>query len=131
MATIKKFEDLECWKNSRIVCQKVEYIIQTTVLKTEYKLKDQIDRASGSIMDNIAEGFGRGGNLEFIHFLFIAAGSCNECQSQLYRILDKKIIEENIFNETYNLLQFVRAQIFGLIGYLKDCEIKGVKFLGR
>lgn len=131
MATVKKFEDLECWKNGRIICQKINTIIQTTILKTEYKLKDQIDSSSGSIMDNISEGFGRGGNLEFIHFLFISTGSCNECQSQLYRLLDKKIIDETYFNEVYQLVQFTRIQIFGLIGYLQTCEIKGIKFLGR
>lgn len=94
-------------------------------------MKDQIDRSSGSIIDNIAEGFGRDGNLEFIHFLFISIGSSNECQSQLYRILDKKIIDEKIFNDIYRFIESIRLQLFGLIKYLKECEVKGVKFLGR
>ena len=63
-----KFEDLEIWLKAREICQFIESLIQNTALKTNYSLKDQIDRSSGSIMDNIAEGFERNGNKEFIHF---------------------------------------------------------------
>lgn len=131
MPTIKRFEDLKCWQNARVVCQKVQEVIETSALKNNYKLKDQIDASSGSIMDNIAEGFGRNGNLEFINFLTIATGSCNECQSQLYRVLDKGFISESNFTEIFNLVGHTRAQIFGLIEYLQQCNIKGIKFLGR
>lgn len=85
MATIQKFEDLEIWQQARAICQNIEMLIQTTNLKTNYSLKDQIDRSSGSIMDNIAEGFERNGNREFIQFLSIAKGSCGEVKSQSYR----------------------------------------------
>ena len=69
MGKILKFEDLEIWQKAREICQFIDELIQTTNLKTNYSLKDQIDRSSGSTMDNIAEGFERNGNKEFIHFL--------------------------------------------------------------
>jgi four helix bundle protein len=94
MAKINRFEDLQIWQLSRQICQYVEYLIQTTALKTNYALKDQIDRSSGSVMDNIAEGFERNGNREFIQFLSISKGSCGEVKSQSYRAFDKKLISE-------------------------------------
>ena len=90
MAIIEKFEDLEIWRLAREICQKIEFLIQNTNLKTNYSLKDQIDRSSGSIMDNIAEGFERNGNREFIQFLSIAKGSAGEVKSQSYSAFDKK-----------------------------------------
>lgn len=131
MATIKRFEDLKCWQNARLVCQNIQHIIETSSLNKAYKLRDQIDASSGSIMDNIAEGFGRNGNLEFIQFISIAIGSCNECQSQLYRILDRNYILKEKFEEIYSLVGFTRFQLFRLTEYLQECEIKGIKFLGR
>ena len=131
MATIKRFEDLKCWQNGRLICQKIQAVIEKTALKNSYKLKDQIDVSSGSIMDNIAEGFGRNGNLEFIHFLTIATGSCNECQSQLYRVLDRSFISQLEFEEIYDLVGNTRMKVFGLIEYLQQCDIRGIKFLGR
>lgn len=74
MARISKFEELEIWQKAREICQYIELLIQTTNLKSNFSLKDQIDRSSGSIMDNIAEGFERNGNREFIQFLSIAKG---------------------------------------------------------
>ena len=131
MATIKRFEDLKCWQNARMICQKILVVTENSGLKNSYKLKDPIDASSGSIMDNIAEGFGRNGNIEFIHFLTIAAGSCNECQSQLYRILDRNFIYQPEFDEIYGLVGNTRMKIFGLIEYLQQCDIRGIKFLGR
>ena len=89
MARIDKFEDLEIWQKAREICQYVELLIQTTSLKTNYSLKDQIDRSSGSVIDNIAEGFERNGNREFIQFLNIAKGSAGEVKSQSYRAFVK------------------------------------------
>jgi four helix bundle protein len=128
MATIKRFEDLECWQLAREVCQKIDSIIKTTDLIRNYKLRDQIDASSGSTMDNISEGFGRLGNKEFCHFLTIASGSCNETQSQLYRILDKGIIDQHKFDEIYNLISTCRVKIMNLLEYLQKCEERGVKF---
>lgn len=69
MAKIDKFEDLEIWNISRDICKDIEILFETTSLGKRYALKDQMDRSSGSIMDNISEGFERNGNREFIKFL--------------------------------------------------------------
>ena len=69
MGKVESFEDLEVWKLAREICSDLENLFETTALGKRYSLKDQMDRSSGSIMDNIAEGFGRGGNLEFRNFL--------------------------------------------------------------
>ena len=69
---IFRFEDLDVWKNSRELCKKVRKMINETGLSKDFALKDQIQRSSGSVMDNIAEGFERDGNKEFINFLYIA-----------------------------------------------------------
>ncbi len=128
MATIKRFEDLECWQIAREVCHKIDIMIKTTDLARNYKLRDQVDASSGSTMDNISEGFGRLGNREFCQFLTIASGSCNETQSQLYRILDKGIIDQKRFDEIYNLITSCRVKIINLLDYLLKCEERGIKF---
>lgn len=88
MATISKFEDLAIWHNAREFCKDVYALTKHSEFSTDYRFKDQIRASSGSIMDNIAEGFERDGNKEFIQFLFIAKASCGETRSQLYRALD-------------------------------------------
>ena len=75
MATIRKFEDLEIWQLARQLSQQVLFISKNTELKNDYRFKDQIKASSGSVMDNIAEGFERDGNLEFRQYLSIAKGS--------------------------------------------------------
>ena len=94
MATLTKFEELEIWQKAREICQYVEFLIQNTNLRTNFALKDQIDRSSGSIMDNIAEGFERSGNREFVNFLSYSKGSAGEVKSQSYRAFDKNLISE-------------------------------------
>jgi four helix bundle protein len=105
MAVIKKFEEIIAWQNARILCNEIASIIVQTDLAKDYKLKEQVNGSSGSIMDNIAEGFGRGGNAEFIQFLEISHGSGCECQSQLYRIADRKYISPEKFTELYGLCE--------------------------
>lgn len=92
MAQIEGFEELRIWQEARKICQYIHALLKETRLKSNYALSDQIDRSSGSVMDNIAEGFEREGNKEFIHFLSIAKGSCGEVKSQAYRALDKDLI---------------------------------------
>ena len=94
MATINKFEDLEIWQLAREICKDVWFLFETTSLGNDFKLKNQMNGSSGSVMDNIAEGFERNGRREFIQFLSIAKGSCGELKSQLYRSLDRKHISK-------------------------------------
>ncbi|WP_125721402.1 four helix bundle protein [Flavobacterium ustbae] len=128
MAKIEKFEDLEIWKLARAICQQIEFLIQNTNLKTNYSLRDQIDRSSGSIMDNIAEGFERNGNREFINFLSIAKGSAGEVKSQSYRAFDKKLITEEQHLKLNETVELVKNKIGAMMNYLNNCEIKGLKF---
>jgi len=128
MAKIQKFEDLEIWRMARTICQQIEFLIQNTNLKTNYSLKDQIDRSSGSIMDNIAEGFERNGNREFIQFLSIAKGSAGEVKSQSYRAFDKKLISEEQHLKLNEIVELEKNKIGVMMNYLNNCEIKGLKF---
>ena len=128
MARINKFEDLEIWQKAREICQYIELLIQTTSLKTNYSLKDQIDRSFGLVMDNIAEGFERNGNREFIQFLSIAKGSAGEVKSQSYRAFDKKLISEEQHLKLNEMTEIEKNKIGAMMNYLHNCEIKGLKF---
>ncbi|RUA25033.1 MAG: four helix bundle protein [Bacteroidetes bacterium] len=128
MATWKSFEDIEVWQLSRDFCKEVFRIINYDGLKTDYRLKNQINGSSGSIMDNIAEGFDRDGKKEFIQFLSIAKGSAGESRSQLYRIFDRGYVSEKEFVELKNRASEIANKIGGLINYLKKSEYRGIKY---
>ena len=128
MATIEKFEDLEVWILSRELCLKVEEILQEGLLANRYSLRDQMERSSGSIMDNIAEGFGRSGNLEFRNFLGYAKGSCSELKSQLHRCHDKKLIPDNAYKDLIAHCDLINAKLGSFIKYLSTTEYRGTKF---
>jgi four helix bundle protein len=83
MATISRFEDIISWQESRILNVNIGKLVDSGRFKNSYRLINQIEGSAGSIMDNIAEGFERGGNREFIQFLYIAKASCGELRSQL------------------------------------------------
>lgn len=128
MATIRSFEEIEVWKRARVFAQKIySYTSQGTFAK-DYSLKDQINAASGSIMDNIAEGYGRGGNKEFITFLAYARGSADECRSQLYRGFDRRHITEEIFTELIMEASEISKMVSGFINYLQNSDFRGSKF---
>ncbi|MDY0279169.1 MAG: four helix bundle protein [Salinivirgaceae bacterium] len=125
---IDRFEDLEVWKESRILSKMVFDITSQTPFKSDFKFRDQIKASSGSVMDNIAEGFERGGNKEFIQFLCIAKGSCGETRSQTYRALDFDYIDQPTYESLLNQAILVSRQLSGLISYLKNSGLKGRKY---
>lgn len=129
MPTINEFEDIQAWQQARLFTKWLTTKVNETALATDFKLRQQIEGASGSIMDNIAEGFERGGNKEFINFLTYAKGSSGETRSQLHRVFDKGYITEAEFTEKRQELKDISGMIAGFIKYLKQSEYKGWKFM--
>ena len=115
-----KFEELPCWKKTRELCQAVSRLINKAKLKNDPNLKEQIWKAAGSAMDNIAEGFDDGSSREFIRFLGYSQRSCGEVQSQLYRALDCGYISNSEFKVVYDLASECRKQIKGFRKYLRN-----------
>lgn len=128
MATIKRFEDLEIWQEARRLSKEIYKISVETDLKSDFRLRDQIKASSGSIMDNIAEGFERNGNIEFRQFLSIAKGSSGETRSQLYRIFDFGYIDETKFIHLKDSFENLSGKINNFIIYLNNKDFKGTKF---
>lgn len=128
MPTISKSEDLEIWQLARELCKDVEILINTTSLKNDFKLRDQINGSSGSIMDNIAEGFERDGKNEFRQFFSIAKGSCGETRSQIYRLLDKKCISQDEFEGLIEKTLIISKKISSFINYLNKSNYNGTKY---
>lgn len=116
---ITRFEDIEAWQLARDLTRQIYKATKEGRFAKDYGLKDQIQRASGSSMHNIAEGFDSSTNPEFIRFLSYAQRSCTEIQSQLYVALDQKYITEKLFQELYDLSQKTKSKIGGFIKYLK------------
>ncbi len=131
MATITKFEDLEIWKEARRLSLVIFQYSQKDFFAKDFRFKDQIRAAAGSIMDNIAEGFERSSRLEFINFLSYSKGSCGEVKSQLYRTKDQQYISEEEFNESFIAYDKLASNIAGFISYLNQSEVKGQKFKDR
>jgi len=119
LSTIKSFEDLKVWKDSRTFVKEIYTMINNFPVKENYGLTSQITRAAVSIMSNIAEGFARDTNKEFIRFLIMARGSTAEVQSDLFIALDLKYINQDEFQKTYYQAENLGKQINGLIKYLK------------
>lgn len=127
MATINRFEELDAWKVSRALCDKIGKIIDGESFKKNFRLIGQVEGSSGSIMDNIAEGFERGSRAEFIVFLGYSKGSCGELRSQLYRALDRKYINQEQFDELYLMMVRISAMLQKFISYLLKTDIKGLR----
>jgi len=120
----KKFEELPIWNKARELCQAISVLINKEEFRKDYSLRDQIWRAAGSIMDNIAEGFDDGSTREFIRFLGYFQRSCSEVQSQLYRALGCNYITQKEFSHAYELASECRKQIKGFRKYLRDYNSK-------
>jgi four helix bundle protein len=129
MATVKRFEDLEIWQEARRLSKEIIIISKTTELKTDYKFKEQIKGSSGSVMDNIAEGFERDGNLEFRQFLSTAKGSAGETPSQVYRLFDNDYINEEQQKLLVSDYEKLSIKIHNFITYLNKKDFKGTKFI--
>ncbi|MBL0182014.1 MAG: four helix bundle protein [Chitinophagaceae bacterium] len=131
MPTITRFEDLEIWQKARTLSYEIFKYSREGGFKRDYKLIDQINAASGSIMDNISEGFERSSRLEFINFLTYAKGSTGEVKSQLIRALDRKYLDQEKFSYFYGYADELTKQITSFISYLNKSNIKGQKFKNR
>ncbi|WP_369765944.1 four helix bundle protein [Flavobacterium sp. WC2429] len=125
MAAITRFEDLEIWKEARRLAKEIHLITVETDLKNDFRFRDQIKASSGSVMDNIAEGFERNGNLEFRQFLSIAKGSAGETRSQLYRVLDYNYIDVVKFGILKTDFENLSRKINNFISYLNKKDFKG------
>jgi four helix bundle protein len=128
MATLSRFEDLKIWQESRLLNNCLFDLLLVQDDRKYGFLINHIFKTSGSIMDNIAEGFEREGNKEFIQFLSIAKGSAGELRSQIYRAMDLKLILEKDFDQLQSQLLSISSQISLFINYLKKSEFKGNKF---
>ena len=119
---IERFEDIECWQLGRELAKKVYAVSGKGRFARDYGLRDQIQRASGSIMHNIAEGFDGGSNPEFIKFLKYSKRSCSEVQSQLYVAFDQGYITQETFDALYEEATNIRVKIGAFIKYLNAYE---------
>ena len=128
MGIISKFEDLEIWQFARAQANELFVIYSHGAFSKDFELRNQISRSSGSVMDNIAEGFERSGNKEFINFLLIAKASNGEVRSQLYRAVDRGHIDTEVFNKLKMQSEDLSKKIMSFIKYLRTSDQKGFRY---
>jgi four helix bundle protein len=128
VARIERFEDIEAWKKSRKLTKLIYDASNEGRFAKDFGLKDQIRRAAVSIMSNIAEGFERGGDQEFIHYLSIAKASCGETRSQLYVALDQAYLSQEAFQHLDDEAEAISRMIAGLMNYLQTSPLRGSKY---
>jgi four helix bundle protein len=131
MATFERFEQIISWKESRELNKIIGKLIDNKRFENNFRLINQIEGSAGSIMDNIAEGFERGGNREFIQFLYISKSSCGELRSQLYRALDRSYISQEEYDVISVHAMKISSLIQKLINYLESSPIRGNKYKER
>jgi len=128
MARIERFEDIEAWQVAREITRAVYHFSGQGGFARDFSLKDQMRRASVSIGSNIAEGFERGGDKEFIQFLSNSKGSCGEVRSQLYVALDQRYVTKNEFDALYEKTVQGSRLISGFMCYLRESTYRGNKY---
>lgn len=126
--TIQNFEDLEIWKDARRLTKTIYRISKAEKFSKDFTLRDQLRRATVSIMSNIAEGFERGGNQEFSQFLYVAKGSCGEVRSQIYVALDQEYVEKDVADGVLTSVKRLSVMIKHLIDHLKRSGMRGPKY---
>ena len=119
---VERFEDLNVWKLARELVVEIYKITSNDNFKKDFGLTNQIQRASVSVLSNIAEGFERGSNKEFIRFLYISKGSLGEVRAQLYVAIDLGYITGDIFDHMSEKVKKISGMISNLISYLKGLE---------
>lgn len=128
MGTISRFEELEIWQLARAQANELWQVYSINTFSKDFELRNQLSRSSGSVMDNIAEGFERSGNKEFINFLLIAKASNGEVRSQLYRAADRQHINPGQLEELLSKTESLSKRITSFIKYLKSSEQKGFRY---
>jgi four helix bundle protein len=128
MARITKFEDLVSWQKARELTKEVYHLTAHGGFRNDFALRDQIRRASVSVLSNISEGFERGGDKEFRQFLSLAKGSCAEIRAQLYVALDAGYINKADFDTLQTLSREISRLISGMMNYLATSAMTGSKF---
>lgn len=126
---VSDFEELAIYQQSRELAKQVYQITREGEFKYDSRFVQQMRAASGSISDNIAEGFERQGNKEFLQFLYIAKGSCGEFRSQINRAYDAGFISLETYNQMYTDCRKLVAGILNLIKTIKSFESKGSKYM--
>ena len=127
---VKNFEDLEIWKEARRLTREIYQLTKDSRFSKDFGLSRQIQRAAISIMSNIAEGFEREGNREFIQFLYVAKGSCGEVRSHLYVAIDQSYVAPKNCDDLSQSFRRLSVMISNLIDYLKRSGMKGAKYNG-
>ena len=128
MSKIQKFEDVLAWQKARELTREIYTHTKAGLFAKDFGLRDQIQRAAVSIMGNVAEGFDRGGDKEFIQFLSISKGSCGEVKSHLYVALDQQYVNSTQFDRLYKSADEVGRLLAGFMAYLKQSDLRGKKF---
>jgi four helix bundle protein len=119
MAAITRFQDLDCWRKARELENYVFILTQKSDFSRDFGHKGQINNATGSAMDNIAEGFGRGSNKEFLNFLIYAKASTLEAESQIIRASDRKYITEHEFEVAFKKAEETVSSITNFMNFLR------------
>jgi four helix bundle protein len=128
MPNFKRFEEIRVWQQARELCKDIHVLTNREPWSKDYRFKSQIESSSGSIMDNIAEGFGRGGNKEFANFCRISKGSSAECRSQIIRALDKSYVNREECTKIYQAADKIEGGLKKLIDHLNNSNRKGPNY---